>query len=209
VADEWRGDLDLVQRMLSGEEGAFTSFFNDYFPRVYRFALPRLSGDPDTGKEVAQATLVKAIRSLTQYRGEAALFTWVCQICRNEVIDHLRSRRQREQRVVSIEDSIRARSAFESTRAPALDEPMRHYTHEQMRQLVHDVLDGLPAHYGDVLEWKYIEGRSVAEIAALLGVGAAAAQSLLARARVAFRDALEGIAGADVAEILISMDASV
>ena len=43
---------ELVQRMLAGDERAFTAFFNDYFPRVYRFALPRLNGDADAAAEV-------------------------------------------------------------------------------------------------------------------------------------------------------------
>ena len=45
------------------------------------------------------------------------------------------------------------------------------------------MLDRLPARYGDVLEWKYIEGRSVEEIGERLGIGQTAAQSVLARAR--------------------------
>ena len=50
------------------------------------------------------------------------------------------------------------------------------------------MLDRLPARYGEALELKYIEGRSVEEIGDRLGIGQTAAQSLLARARIAFRD---------------------
>ena len=67
------------------------------------------------------------------------------------------------------------------------------------------VLDRLPSRYGDVLEWKYIEGRSVEEIGVLLGVGQAAAQSLLARARVAFREALETVFGSTASDVLAGM----
>ena len=45
-------------------------------------------------------------------------------------------------------------------------------------------------HYGDILEWKYVDGLSVADIAARLGVGPKAAESLLTRARNAFREAI-------------------
>jgi RNA polymerase sigma-70 factor (ECF subfamily) len=48
----------------------------------------------------------------------------------------------------------------------------------------------LPQRYGDVLEWKYIDGLEVAEIARRLEVGPKAAESVLGRARAAFRDAL-------------------
>ena len=46
----------------------------------------------------------------------------------------------------------------------------------------------LPAKYGDVLEWKYVEGYSVKEISEKLEIGAEATQSLLARAKRAFAD---------------------
>jgi RNA polymerase sigma-70 factor, ECF subfamily len=45
----------------------------------------------------------------------------------------------------------------------------------------------------------------VEEIGELLGVGHAAAQSLLARARTAFREALETVFGAETADVLAGM----
>jgi RNA polymerase sigma-70 factor (ECF subfamily) len=61
---------------------------------------------------------------------------------------------------------------------------------------VQATLDHLPGRYGQVLEWKYIQGLSVDEIATRLGVGYKAAESLLTRARGAFRDAFGLVAGA-------------
>ena len=64
-------DRQLVNAMLAGEERAFTLFFEIYFPRVYRFALPRLRRNEDTTKDVVQTTLIKAMRALGDWRGEA------------------------------------------------------------------------------------------------------------------------------------------
>jgi len=193
--------------MLAGDERAFNAFFDNYFPRVYRFALPRLGTDPEATKEVVQATLTKAIRSLAAYRGDAALFTWICQICRRQIVDYLRVRQREREQVVLIEDSPEMRAIFESIEAPAHNEPSHRYSREQTRQLIQTVLDRLPTRYGDVLEWKYIEGRSVEEIGERLGIGQIAAQSMLARARVAFREALETVFGAETADVLASMRA--
>jgi TonB-dependent Receptor Plug Domain/Sigma-70, region 4 len=54
----------------------------------------------------------------------------------------------------------------------------------------------LPSHYADALEWKYIDEAPVQEIATRLGLGPKAAESLLTRARVAFRDAFRTLAAA-------------
>lgn len=198
-------DRDLVREMLAGDERAFTTFFDFYFPRVYRFALPRVNRNEHTARDVVQATLVKAMRKLDTWRGDASLFTWLCQICRREIADHVRSQRRHSAKVVLIEDSEEVRAALESIEAPSRDDPLHRASSEEVRRLVHAVLDRLPGRYGEALEWKYVEGRSVEEIGERLGIGQTAAQSLLARARVAFREGLESVFGASAAEVLASL----
>jgi len=187
-------DRRLVVAMRNGDEAAFRLFFETYFPRIYRFALPRLEGDAQAGKEVVQSTLVKAVRSLASFRGEATLFGWLCQICRHEIVDYLRMHKRHADRIVPIDAA-----------APATDEPRHGSRASEMRWLVLFVLDKLPSRYGDVLEWKYVEGRGLAEIGELLGIGHAAAQSVLARARTAFREALQTTFGSTASDILASM----
>jgi RNA polymerase sigma-70 factor (ECF subfamily) len=196
---------ELVQRMLAGDERAFTAFFDDYFPRVYRFALPRLNGDADAAAEVVQATLSKAMRKLRDFRGDASLFTWVCQICRHEVVDHLRREGRHASKVVRIDDSADVRAAVDAIAGPAGEEPANRYSQAEVRQLVRTILDRLPPRYGDALEMKYVEGLSVEEIGASLGIGTTATQSLLARARIAFRDAVESVFGAASEDVLASL----
>lgn len=198
-------DQALVAAMLAGDEGAFRTFFETYFPRVYRFALPRLGGDAEACKEVVQTTLTKAMRGLAGFRGESALFSWLCQICRRQIVDYLRAHRRHADNLTLIDDSPGLREALESIEAPPSDEPLHGYTMAETRQLVQSVLDRLPSRYGDVLEWKYIEGHSVEEIGARLGVGHIAAQSLLARARTAFREALETVFGSTAQDLLTGM----
>jgi RNA polymerase sigma-70 factor (ECF subfamily) len=198
-------ERDLIRRMLAGDERAFTAFFESYFPRVYRFALPRLGGDGDATRDVVQSTLTRAMRGLAGFRGEAALFSWVCQICRREVAEYLRTNKRRHECVVLLEDDPELRAALMSIEAPAEHEPANRHGDAETRRIVRSILDRLPSHYGDVLEWKYVEGRSVAEIAQRLGVGQIAAQSLLARARVSFRQAVETVFGAEMREVLADL----
>ena len=198
-------DRELVAAMLAGDERAFTTFFDTYFPRVYRFALPRLDRNADVTKDVVQATLIKALRAIGGWRGEAALFTWLCQICRRQIADHVRSQRRHSTRVVLIDDSEEVRAALESIEAPEADDPFRGADRDELRRLVHAVLDRLPNRYGEALEWKYVEGHSVEEIGVRLGIGHLAAQSLLARARVAFREGLEAVFGASARDVFASL----
>jgi RNA polymerase sigma-70 factor (ECF subfamily) len=201
MADE----SELVKRMLAGDQRAFDAFFESHFARLYRFALPRLNGDTEAAREVVQATLGKAMRKLANFRGEAAVFTWLCQICRREVVDYVRAHRRHAERVVLIDDRPELRAAIESIEAPEEYDLVKSYGRAEVGRLVQAVLDRLPSRYGDALEWKYVEGHSVEEIGERLGIGHAAAQSLLARARIAFRDALEKVFGAAAADVAGSL----
>jgi RNA polymerase sigma-70 factor (ECF subfamily) len=200
-------DQQLVQRLLEGDERAFGEFFADYFPRIYRFALPRLNRDADLAKDVVQSTLIKAVRGLAGFRGDSALFTWLCQICRREIVDQLRRLRRRSERVVLIDDSPEVRAVLEALEAPEAGEPAQQYDAAELKRLVHAVLDRLPGRYGEALELKYIEGRSVEEIGERLALSHTAAQSLLARARVAFREAMETVFGATAGDVMTRLGA--
>ncbi len=181
-------DKKLVKQLLGGDQRIFDRFFEENFARLYRFALMRLPNDAEGAREVVQITLTKAVRKLHTYRAESALFTWLCAICRNEASDWLRRQGRYQQHIVLTEDLPEVRAAVDSLHMPAEDSPERLYQRVETIRLIQVALDRLPARYGNVLEWKYVEGHSVKEISARLDIGTEAAQSLLARAKRAFAD---------------------
>lgn len=181
-------ERELVQRMLSGDERAFTEFFDGYFPGLFRFALARMGRDADAAEEVVQATLCAAIAKLKTFRGEAALFTWLCTFCRHEISAFYRRTGRNRAVVDLVEDDPEVAAALESLAAASdagVEAAMRR---EDTARLVHLLLDRLPPRYAAALEWKYIEGLSVHEIAARFDLTAKAAESMLSRAREAFRE---------------------
>jgi RNA polymerase sigma-70 factor (ECF subfamily) len=174
--------------MLAGDEPAFRRFFDDNFRRLYRFALARLGNDADAAEEIAQIALCKAIRNLRSYRGEAALFTWLCTICRNTATDWLRQQGRYQEQIVLIEDFPQVQAIVDSLEEDISLQPDRQQERVELVRLIQVALDKLPPNYGNVLEWKYIDGYSVREIATRLKLGTEATQSLLARAKRAFCD---------------------
>lgn len=188
MTDLYGDDRTLARRMLAGNEDAFEDFFDTYFSRLFRFALTRLDGDADAAEDVVQAALCRAVNRLASYRGEAALFTWLCTFCRHELNAQYGRRRQRLQETPLVEDIPEIRAALESIGAAACA-PDEHLRRRELTRLVQVTLDSLPQRYSDALEWKYIQDVPVRDIAARLNVGLKAAESLLTRARRAFRDA--------------------
>jgi len=196
MADLVHVDRAVARRILGGDEAAFRELFDRFFPRLYRFALARSGGDRETAADVVQQTFCNAIERLDSYRGEAALYTWFCQICRNTLNDHCRHRNVEGRRLVPLEDQPDLRAVLESIASPATDRPDVAAWQADVHRLIQATLDALPQRYGDVLEWKYVDGLPVAEIARRLQLGPKAAESLLTRARVAFRGAMLELAAA-------------
>jgi RNA polymerase sigma-70 factor (ECF subfamily) len=189
-------DKALARRILQGDEAAFRALFDEYFPRLYRFAMARMGGDRESSLEIVQQTMCNAIENLDRYRGEAALFTWFCQICRNTLIDYCRARKRDASRLVLIEDRQDVRAILDALTGPFTEEPETAAWRSDLRRLIQSTLDRLTPRHADVLEWKYVDGMSVKEIAGRLGIGAKAAESLLTRARGAFREAMTALTSA-------------
>lgn len=180
--------------MLRSDEAAFSEFFDANFGALFRFAMPRVGGDAHTAEEVVQATLCRAVRKLATFRGEAALLTWLCTFCRHEISAHFEREGKRPPMVDLVDDLPEVRAALDSLAAATGPEAALRRSETSRR--VQLILDRLPGRYGDTLEWKYIDGLSVAEIAERLGIGLKAAESMLTRARDAFRDAFTAAHGA-------------
>jgi RNA polymerase sigma-70 factor (ECF subfamily) len=173
--------------MLAGDESAFETFFETSFPPLFRFSLSRVR-DPELAREFAQTTICKAIANLPKYRGDAPLTAWLFTICRNEISAHFRRLGKNPAPVELLEEAPEVRLALGRI-AAGVDSPEQALHRKEVSQQIHGILDQLPPRYGQVLEWKYIDGLSVKEIAAHLELGPKAAESLLTRARVAFKEA--------------------
>ena len=184
-----RDERRLVRRMMAGDGDALDVFCHLFFQPLFRFALRRTGGDADLAEEVVQQTMCRAIDRAGTWRGEARLLTWLCAICRREIAAYYRKLQRAPVRVEFTEDLPEVRAALESLLAEEAD-PERRATRNEIAALVHVALDRLPVHYGLALEWKYLEGASMKDIARRLESTPKAVESLLTRARQAYRDAL-------------------
>src|SRR5258708_30867629 len=172
--------------MCAGEQRAFDEFFEASASRLAAFVARRSGWDPASVEDIVQNTLVKAVRKLASYRGEAALYTWLTEICRHELSDAqcTASRRRVHD---SLDDPDTVLFVLPQLRVPQQQEPPEEVETYLRREAIIRALNRLPEQYARALEAKYGDDQRVEEIARLLGISPVAAQSLLARAREAFR----------------------
>jgi RNA polymerase sigma-70 factor (ECF subfamily) len=185
----------LVERMRRGEESALDLFARRYVGPLHRFVLARLgSRDRTDAEDIVQTVMLNALRAIDSWRGDAGLTTWLCAIALREIGRNHREGARRDARTTLMEEDALEQLVAHAEAGMRADEPEGSAQVEEVRALVHLTLAGLPARQARALELKYALGCSSQEIAAELGMSDVAVQSLLARARRAFRARLDGAA---------------
>lgn len=181
--------------MRRGEQRAFDEFFDSYAARLAAFASRRSSLDSAALEDVVQVTLINAIRSLATFRGGASLFTWLCQICRNQLID-VQRKADRQPKSQSLDEMTNRRPTAEIVELVDYRDPLAECADDSDRDAVRRAINQLPASYARILELRFGDELTVPEIARLLQMTESAAESRLVRARQAFRELWIGIRAA-------------
>jgi RNA polymerase sigma-70 factor (ECF subfamily) len=179
-------ERDLVIRMLRGEQRAFDAFFDAYASRLASFAARRSPLDASAIEDVVQTTMINAMRSLATFRGGSSLFTWLCQICRNQLAD-ARRKAARQPATQSLDEMIEDRPLARVVQLTDYRDPLDECATEDHRGAVRRAINRLPANYARILELRFGDELTVPEIARVLQVSESAAESQLVRARQAFR----------------------
>lgn len=177
-------DQALCAGIQAGERGAAEAFVERHLDPLYEFVHYRVGGDRATAEDVVQDTLLVALRGLGGFDGRSSLHTWLCGIAKNKIRAERRKRRPQplEDVLSEVDQDIHA------ILAEVASEPLPEWVLERQEtaELVGATLSSLPPEYRRALVAKYVDGLSVAEIAAQTGKGVKAAESTLHRARLAF-----------------------
>jgi RNA polymerase sigma-70 factor (ECF subfamily) len=188
-------ELDLIARMRGGDERAFHQFFDAYASRLGAFVARRSALDDAAIEDAVQMTMINAIRGLATFRGGSALFTWLCQICRNVLADG-RRKAAAQANTRSLEELAEERPLATVIELTDFRDPLDECEADSTRGAVRRVINGLPARYARILELRFGDELTVPEISRTLQMTEDAAESLLARARQSFRAAwLEHLEG--------------
>ncbi len=179
-------EYQLLEAAQAGDRRALERLLSAHAPLVSRFAA-RMCRNPADAEEVAQETLIAAVRTLPNFRADSSVSTWLYTIARSFCI-----KQRRRGRTVR-----RADTSFDDPNAPASSQladekprPDAHLADREMGAAIEHAVASLAPMYRDVLILRDMEGLSAAEVAQTLGVRVDAVKSRLHRARLAVRDQL-------------------
>ena len=171
----------LVRRVLEGDPAAERELYDANVDRVYRLAY-RMTGDADQATEYTQDTFVRVFDRLAEFRGEAALSTWITSIALSVVYNGLRKIKRFRERETDLDDATPI--AAKNRQA----EP-------DLKVKLKAAIESLPEGYRTVFVMHDVEGYTHEEIATALGVQEGTSKAQLSRARAKLRTMLSEYAG--------------
>lgn len=180
-------DADLVRGIVSGDRTAFERLMRRYNRRLYRLARATLRDDAEA-EDALQDAYLAAYRKMDQFRGDAALGTWLSRLVLNECLGRLR-RTARRDNVAPMIAPPRDED-FENMGIATTEAPDAATARTQMRTLLERKLDELPEGFRTVFVCRSVEELSVEETAACLGLPEATVRSRHFRARSLLRESL-------------------
>jgi RNA polymerase sigma-70 factor (ECF subfamily) len=186
-------ETDLVRRAVRRDEAAIRSIIKRYNQRLYRLARAVVGSNADA-EDVLQEAYLRAFASLDRFRGESSLATWLSRITLNEAFARIRSQR----RLKRTAPPTPAGDMAEIIPFPVSlsgEDPERTMAQRELLRLVEQAADDLPEPFRVVFVARIIEGLSVEETAAVLGLPPATVKTRLHRARRLVRDRLEARIG--------------
>lgn len=174
-----RSDTQLLTEMRAGNAEAWKALHERYLPSAWRYAW-HLVGDRQIAEDLVSESLLALCRSVDQLDAQnAKVFGWLRGVIRHKAIDHYRgvSRAENAREGVLLKEASRS-----------IEQPSTRMETQEQTAAVLAILDDMDDTKRLCLEWKYLEHRSIREIAAHLNHTEKAVESILYRARIEFRE---------------------
>jgi RNA polymerase sigma-70 factor, ECF subfamily len=193
----------LLARLQAGDEQALAELADAYRTKIYQLAFRYLRSREDA-EEVTQDVLFKVYRKVGEFRGDAALSSWIYRITFNAAMSRLRTvkyqraQAQDRQAAETSQDRDGASRPVDPTRADIADWSQmadEGVLRSQLRKRVFGAILSLPAIYRAPVMLRDIQGMSTEEASAMLKVKDQTLKSRLHRGRLILRKQLADFAG--------------
>lgn len=173
----------ILRRAQKGDTAAFEQLITPYEQLVWRVCW-HYTHHMEDARDCAQEAMVKAWRSLPQYRQDCALETWLYRIAASCCVDFLR----KQKRHAAESTDALAENGFDP--ADAAPQPDETALRRDEKQQLYQAMDLLPEDMRTALILSAVEGRKYEEIAQITGVASGTVKSRINRARQKLKEIL-------------------
>jgi len=164
-------ETELISRCQQGDQDALKEIFNQYHKKVYRIAYGVMRHREDA-LDVVQEVFIKLFRSIKNFKGKSAFYTYLYRLAINTAIDH--SRRGKRGTFFSLDEE----GGFQPSDGPE-KRPDQIVARKEVEEKVRWAIDQLPQDQKETLIYREIEELSYEEIAEAMGCSVGTVMSRL------------------------------
>jgi RNA polymerase sigma-70 factor (ECF subfamily) len=175
-------DLELARMCASRDRGAVRHVVTSNNQRLFRTAWSILKHRAEA-EEAVQAAYMSAFANMAAFEGRSSLSTWLTRIVVNEALGRRRAEQRRRSRLE--QEGVAVLDTYRETmmRGSEVDAPDVTVAREQIRRLIEKAVSDLPDVFRTVFVLREIEGLSVEDTSAIVGVPVATVKTRLFRGR--------------------------
>ncbi|WHH59938.1 sigma-70 family RNA polymerase sigma factor [Petroclostridium sp. X23] len=178
----------MVQKCKGGDMAAFEQLIENYQKKVFNIAY-RILGNPDDASDMAQEVFLKVYKSISNFKEESSLSTWIYRIATNVCLDEVRKRKKAA--VVSINSTIQLEDGEINVQmedeGPGPDQLVEE---KELREEVRKAIESLNDEHKVAIILRDINGFSYEEISNILQCSLGTVKSRINRARNALKNIL-------------------
>ncbi len=163
-----------IAAILAGDSKEFAVLVDTYKSVVFTVAL-RMLKNREEAEEVAQDTFIKVFKSLSKFKGDSKLSTWIYRIAYNTCLDRLK-KTNRNRRNVAIDE-------LEGFEIGVLDNALDAIMGDEKAQVIQSCIQKLSSKDAALLTLFYFEEKNLVELGAILKMKESAVKVGLFRAR--------------------------
>jgi RNA polymerase sigma-70 factor (ECF subfamily) len=185
-------DIRLMLRVRADEPGAFEELVERYQHRLVA-VMHHLVGNSEEAEDLAQEAFLRVYRARHKYHPRSKFSTWLFTIANNLALNSLRTRQRKPVVPLMVHDSgpLGPRPAEQMVRDTGTG-PMQKVQKKELADVIRQALEGLNERQRMAVVLNKFEDMNYAEIAEVMNLTTKAVKSLLSRARMNLRTALQG-----------------
>jgi len=175
-------EAEIIQNLKKGDEKAFRVLVDKYRQLVVNTCFGLVHNIEDA-EDIAQEVFIEVFRSISDFRGESKISTWLYRIAVNRSLNYIRDNKRRKW-FTSIEDTAKSKKTIpHDVHNENYHDTNREIENKQRAEILHKAIDGLPKNQKIAFTLNKYENLSYKEISEVMLLSVSSVESLIHRAK--------------------------
>ncbi|MDB2384937.1 RNA polymerase sigma factor [Polaribacter sp.] len=184
------GEQEFIEKLRAGKQSAFSRLLEDYQQKVFNTCLSFVPNKEDA-EDVAQEVFMEVFRSVTKFKGNSKLSTWIYRIATNKCLEFIRKKNAKKrfafmQTILGNDIPIDKTSYFTEFNHPGIV-----LENKEKSATIFKAINTLPESQRVVFTLAKIDGKSYQEIVEITGKSLSSVESVMFRAKKTLQQKLE------------------